>query len=124
MKWILFALSLLWVTAGGWVILYTHPSRQRLKTLVERMGRLPLGIAAIVVGVLVIVAARGSYNAGFIAALGLLALIKGALFVWNPRDIYARAMQWSFTAASDQTYRLAGVILLVLGTALFSWIVH
>ena len=124
MKWILFALSLLWVTAGGWVILYTHASRQRLKALVDRLGRLPLGVVAVLVGVLVIVAARGSYNAGFIVALGLLALAKGLLFLWNPKDIYARVMQWSFTAASDQTYRLAGIVLLVLGTALISWIVH
>jgi len=124
MKWILFGLSLLWVTAGSWVILYTSPSRKRLKAMLDRLGRVALGVAAAALGVLIMIAARGSYNAGFIAFLGFLALIKGVLFLWNPKGIYEKTMQWSFTAASDQSYRLAGIIMLVLGTALFSWIVH
>lgn len=124
MKWILFGLSLFWITAGSWVILYTNQSRDGFKAMVDRLGRIPLGAGVAVLGVLVILAARGSYNAGFIVFLGLLALVKGALIVWNPRGLYEKTVQWGLAAASDQSYRLAGIVMLVLGTALLSWIVH
>lgn len=121
MEWIVWLISLIWIAYGSLAILYTAQTRETAGKLVNRMGRVPLAATAAVIGVLLIVASRGSLQAGFIVALGLLALAKGIVFLWNPNGIYEKAVQWSLEQASDQTYRFMGIITLILGTALLSW---
>ncbi len=121
MEWIIWLISLIWIVWGGLAILYTAQTRETAGKLMTRAGRVPLGAIAAIVGVLLIVASRGSLQAAFIVALGLLALVKGALFLWNPRGIYESTVQWYLVAASDQTCRFMGIIALILGTALLSW---
>ncbi len=121
MEWIIWLISLVWIVCGSLAILYTSQMRDAAGKLMARAGRVPLGAAAALIGVLLIVASRGSLQAGFIAALGLLALVKGIVFLWNPKAIYEKTVQWSLAEASDQTYRFMGIVILILGTALFSW---
>ncbi len=121
MEWIIWLISLVWIVCGCLAILYTAQTRETTGKLMTRLGRVPLGTAAAIIGVLLIVASRGSLQAGFILVLGLLALVKGAVFLWNPRGIYTRIVQWYLGEASDQTCRFMGIITLILGTALLSW---
>lgn len=121
MEWIIRLISIVWIAFGSLAILYTAQTRETAGKLMQRLGRIPSGAAAAVIGVLLIVAARGSQQGGFITALGLLALAKGIVFLWNPKGIYEKAVQWSLVDASDQTYRFMGIITLILGTALLSW---
>lgn len=90
--------------------------------VIEQVGRVPMAVTAAVVGVLLLLSARGSQNSTVIIILGLLAIAKGALFFWNPNRIFESTRQWWLEKAADQTYRLAGMIVLVLGTALISWV--
>ncbi len=121
MDWFIWLISVFWIAFGSLAILYTAPTRETSAKMVERLGRVPLGGVAVAFGVLLMVASRGSVQAGFILFLGLLGLIKGGLFLWNPGDIYEKSVQWSLVAASDQTYRFMGIVSLILGTALISW---
>jgi hypothetical protein len=121
MEWIIWLVSLTWIAFGCLAILYTAQTREKAGQLMARMGRVPLSITAAVIGAVLMIASRGSLQAGFIFSIGLLALAKGALFLWNPTGIYEKSVQWSLVAASDQTYRFMGIITLILGTALFSW---
>ncbi len=121
MEWIIWLISLVWIASGCLAILHTAPTRETTGKLLSRAGRIPLGATAAIIGVVLMMAARGSLQAGFIVALGLLALIKGIVFLWNPRGVYERTTQWYLVEASDQTCRFLGIIALILGTALLSW---
>jgi hypothetical protein len=121
MEWIIWLISLVWIAFGSLAILYTEQTRAVYGESVQRIGRIPLGGVAAVVGVLLILAARSTTQTGVIAALGVLALVKGVLIIWNPKGVYEQSVQWFLGEASDQTYRFMGIVALILGTALFSW---
>ncbi len=121
MEWVIWLISLIWIVWGSFAILYTAQTRQAAERLMAQAGRIPLGAVAAVVGILLIVASRSSLQAGFIFALGLLALVKGAVFLWNPKAVYDRLIKWYLDETSDQTLRFFGIVALILGTALFSW---
>jgi uncharacterized protein YjeT (DUF2065 family) len=40
----------------------------------------------------------------------------------NPRNSFEKIREWYLHTASDQTYRLFGIIMLIIGMAVFSWI--
>jgi uncharacterized protein YjeT (DUF2065 family) len=121
MKWFIYLFSMVWIAAGGFLILYTDQCRDIMGKAFARMGRVPMAVTAAVIGLLLVLSAGGSANAGVILVIGLLAIGKGVAFFWNPNQIYEKTLGWWLTAAADQTYRLAGIIVVVLGTALISW---
>ncbi|MGD9098421.1 MAG: hypothetical protein PVF97_10065 [Desulfobacterales bacterium] len=121
MEWVIWLISLIWIAWGSLAILYTAQTRETAGKIMAQAGRVPLGAVAAVVGILLIVASRSSLQTGFIATLGFLALVKGVVFLWNPKGIYRRLTQWYLEETSDQTLRFFGIIALILGTALFSW---
>ena len=121
MEWVIWLISLIWIAWGSLAILYTAQTRETAGKIMAQAGRVPLGAVAAVVGILLIVASRSSLQTGFIATLGFLALVKGVVFLWNPKGIYRRLTRWYLEATSDQTLRFFGIIALILRTALFSW---
>ncbi|MCP4687534.1 MAG: hypothetical protein GY859_05750 [Desulfobacterales bacterium] len=121
MVWILYLISILWIVMGCFYILYTDKIREKVKGLLEGANRRVLGVAAGLAGLLLIFAAFHSHNTWFIAILGALGVAKGVLLFLNTGNIYEKTMHWLLESASDQTYRFLGIIMLILGTALFSW---
>ena len=121
MAWLLMAIGLLWVALGALLILYTAPTREALLGVLARWDRRPLAVFAGVLGVLLLATAAPARQTGVVAALGAVALAKGLLFFFNPRGAYERVVEWYGRAADDQAHRFIGILLLVLGTALFSW---
>ncbi len=121
MKWFIYLFSTVWVACGVFLILYTDQCRELIGKAFQRMGRVPMAVTAAAIGILLVIAARGSLHAGVIVLIGLLAVAKGAVFFWNPNRLYEKTLGWWLEEAADQTYRLAGIITLVLGTALLSW---
>ena len=122
MKWFLYLFSIAFLSAGSILILYTAEYRRWLQNLVtdtppKVLAALPAGI-----GLLLIIAAFGSRHPSVIIILGILALLKGALIFFNPSGVYDQIKDWIFDTASDQTLRLFGIIVIVLGTAMVSWI--
>lgn len=122
MKWFIVLFSVVWIAAGGFLILYTDRCRETLGHIFERMGRIPMAAAAALTGVLFLLSARSTVHAGAVTLLGILALAKGGLFFWNPHRLFDRLRRWWLEQATDQTYRLAGMVTLILGTALISWV--
>lgn len=121
MKWFIYLFSIVWIASGGFLILYTEQYRELMRKVFERMGRVPMAATAVIIGILLVLSARGSLNTGVIVLIGILAMAKGVVFFLNPNDIFEKARRWWLEDAADQTYRLAGIIALILGTALFSW---
>ena len=122
MKWFLYAFSLIWISFGTGLIIYTRESKSMIKRLVTDLDRRILSTLPAVLGVFLIIAASESRHSWFIRLIGILAVFKGGFIFWNPQDLYDKIVDWYLNALSDQTFRFFGIITLILGTVILSWI--
>jgi hypothetical protein len=121
MKWLLYVISVVWIGAGSSFILYTNQSRNFLKKMLAGTDKGLISVLPITIGTLLIV---GAYQTAFpwvVVLLGILAAGKGCIFLFNPGHLADKLTSWYLEQASDHTYRLAGIIAIILGTALLSW---
>ncbi len=72
-------------------------------------------------GILFLMSAPHSRSSLIIVVFGLLAIIKGVFFFFNPGNMFEKIRDWYLYTATEQTYRFFGIIMLLLGTAVFSW---
>ncbi len=121
MKYMVYLLGFAWVAAGAFAILYTDAYRTYVKRIANPKNRLWLALMAVVVGLLLILSASATTHAGLIAFIGVLGVVKGLLIYFNPADLMEKSITW-LQNLSDQGYRLIGIIALVLGTVVISWI--
>ncbi len=122
MKWFLYAFSLIWISFGAGLIIYTLESKSIIKRLVTDLDRRILSALPAVLGVFLIIAASESRHSWFIRLIGFLAVLKGGFIFWNPQNLYEKIVDWYLNALSDQTFRFFGIITLILGTVILSWI--
>ncbi len=122
MKWVLYLISFLWIGGGTCLVLYSQESRAFFRKTLRGVDSSLLSIIPITIGALLIVGAYQSTAFWFITVLGILAIGKGCLFIFNPQKRADRLLSWFLDTASEQTYRLAGIIAIILGTAVLSWI--
>ena len=121
MKIIVYLLGFLWIAAGAVAILYTDDYKAYLKALMARMDRMILAVIPAVFGLLLLLAAASTTHAWFIGLIGVLGIAKGVLIYFNPAGLFELSKNW-LEGLSDQGYRLVGIIALVLGTVVISWI--
>jgi uncharacterized protein YjeT (DUF2065 family) len=122
MKWFLYAFSLIWISFGAGLIIYTRESKNMIKRLVSGLDRRILSALPVVLGVFLIIAASESRHSWFIRLIGILAVFKGGFIFWNPQNLYDKIVDWYLNTLSDQTFRFFGIITLILGTVILSWI--
>ncbi len=122
MQWFLYFTGAVWIAAGAWFVLYTKESRDFTEKFLRTVNGMFVSFLALVFGILLIVSSFYSREPVFVFVLGILGAAKGCLFLANPRNIYFKARDWLLEKASDQTIRLFGIISLILGTAVLSWI--
>jgi uncharacterized protein YjeT (DUF2065 family) len=51
-----------------------------------------------------------------------MAVIEGMVFFFISKEMYDKFMDWYLISLSDQTYKLSGVLGIIFGTAILSWI--
>lgn len=122
MIWFLYGLALFWIAVGSLFILYTEESRRVLGNFMGKVSLRTLAFMPIVVGVLLIVSAHASGAFWFIFILGLLAVGKGVYFLLAPSAQAKSFIAWWLDSPQDRTYRLWGLIIVVLGMAILSWV--
>jgi uncharacterized protein YjeT (DUF2065 family) len=122
MKWLLYAISFLWITAGAWFIIYTTESRNVMKRLFDKTDRKILSVFPAIIGILLFISASWSLHSWFLRLLGIMAVIKGGIIFFNPKNLYDEMMNWYLNSLSDQTYRFFGIVMIIIGTAVLSWI--
>ena len=123
MKWILYTISILWVVFGACAVLYTAEIRNTVRNLFKSFNLKILAGIPLVAGLLLVFSATASHYPWFIRLVGLLAVAKGVFVILNPNGMVEKINQWYVNTASDQTYRLSGIVYIILGTAVFSWII-
>ncbi|MEW6380105.1 MAG: hypothetical protein AB1611_10940 [bacterium] len=132
MKWVLYTISFLWIILGTVQILYTEKSTAALRKLMAERNPKVLAVFPFLIGFLLCLAALLNYDhvggtsmwkpLWLVFSLGLLACIKGILFFFLPPQSTREVIQWWFYKASDRLIRLWGLILVVLGIVVISWI--
>lgn len=121
MQYIVYLLGFAWIAAGAMAILYPEDYKAYFNGLLTRLNRIWLAMIPAVFGLLLLIAASSTDHRGFISVIGVLAIAKGVLIYFNPGNIVQISQNWLNTL-SDQGYRLTGIIALVLGTVVISWI--
>jgi uncharacterized protein YjeT (DUF2065 family) len=122
MKWIMYAISLFCIAFGCWFILYTKETRHFVKSLFYKVDRKILAAFEAIMGILLLFSATASYHPWFIRLIGLLAVLEGGLIFLIPKNLYDELINWYVNSASDNTYRLFGIISIIFGTVFLSWI--
>jgi hypothetical protein len=122
MAWFLYIISVVCISFGSCSILYTSETRNTSKKLLSSMNRIALSTLPLAVGILMIVSASASAHPWLVRVLGFIGLIKGVLVIANPNGMFDKALHWCFESVSDQGYRLMGIVTVILGTAILSWI--
>lgn len=123
MKQFLYAISFLWIALGSCFVLYTTEGRKVIRSMLRGIDRRFLAALPAIFGILLIVAASQARNSWFIRLLGVIAVAKGGFIFANPKGFYDQITNWYLDTASDQTFRFFGIVSLILGTAVLSWIV-
>lgn len=121
MKYIIYLLGFLWIAAGAIAILHTDGYKAFINGLMTRMKRIYLALIPAVFGLLLLMAASSTSHGWFVGLIGILGIVKGALIYLNPFGLLDSSKNWLNTL-SGQGYRLVGIIALVLGTVVISWI--
>ncbi|WP_372682439.1 hypothetical protein [Desulfosarcina sp.] len=121
MKFVIYLLGFLWIAAGAIAILYTDDYKTYFTGVMTRLDRKILAIIPALFGLLLLLAASSTSHSGFIGTIGVLGIVKGVLIYFNPGGLFEISKSWMETL-SGQGYRLVGIIALVLGTVVISWI--
>ena len=122
MKWFLYVISFLWIAIGCCTILYTKETRNVVRNILNKIDRKVLSAFEAIIGILLFLSATASHHSWFIRLIGFLAVIEGGIIFLIPKNLYDELIDWYLNSASDQTYRLFGIISIILGTAVLSWI--
>jgi uncharacterized protein YjeT (DUF2065 family) len=123
MKWFLYTISILSIAAGCCTILYTVETNKITKSIVKGMNLKILSILQLIAGILFLLSATVCRYPWIIRFFGLMCLIEGVIAFTNPNKLYDRLLDWYFDSLSDQTHRVFGIIAIVFGTAIISWII-
>lgn len=118
----LYAISFLFIAIGCCTILYTNETRNFTKRLFNKIDRKFLSVFEVIMGILLLVSATASHHTWFIRLIGLMAIIEGGVIFLIPKNLYDELINWYVNSLSDQTYRFFGILSLILGTAMLSWI--
>lgn len=121
MKAIVYLLGFAWIAVGAYAVLYTDTCLVYFQRLLTRTNRIWLAMIPAVAGLLLLLGASSTTHSGIIVLIGVLGIVKGALIYFNPVNIFETAKGWMETL-SDQGCRLTGIVALVLGTVVISWI--
>ena len=122
MKWFLYLISFFWIAAGSCFILYTMQCRDLLKNLLSENYEKIISASIILIGILLIISAFQAQSFWFVIFLGIIAIAKGFFILFNPKNSFNHIKNWYLNSASNQTIRLFGIIIIVIGTAMITWI--
>ena len=120
---IVYLLAVWLIAVGSCLILYTQATVNAFKALCDKVPLRVVAVIQAVFGLLFLISASAVTYPWIFRIFGLLAIAKAALAFVNPKGIYTRMLDWYFAKVSDQAQRLFGIIGIILGTAILSWVI-
>ncbi len=122
MKWFLYIMSIYFIMAGVTLILYTDWLKNLLQTILEDFNFKWFFPLPFIIGALFIFSGDLLPYPWFATVIGLLVIGKGCYLLFLPGKKIEATIHWWTHKADDITYRFLGIIILMLGTTLFSWL--
>ena len=123
MKALLYLISILWIATGTFVVVFTQKYREVFKKVFPTQKPKLLSILPFAFGIVLIIGAFFNRDVfWFVFSLGLLAILKGIYLYLAPLEQSKALMDWWFFRARPETIRFMGLILFVIGIALFSYL--
>lgn len=104
------------------MILYTRETVDVLKKLFDSYELKYLSIIPAVVGFLFLISASAICYPWVFRIIALIAFGEAVLAFTDPKKIYSRVLGWYLGDISDQTHRLFGILGLIFGTVILTWI--
>jgi len=121
---LIYILSLTWVGMGTYLIIYTKSSRKSLEKIFFTGHTKILSALPFIFGIILIIGAFYHKEIFWILfILGLLGLLKGLYFFFGPPDQVKNLLDWWFHKAGEETIRLFGLILFIIGCILLSYLI-
>lgn len=122
MKVIAYLLGFGYIAICSCLILYTRATVDTLKGLARDYPIKYLSVFAAVVGLLFFLCASVTTYPWVLRLAGFVAFGEAVLAYTNPQELYTRMLDWYFEKISEQTHRLFGIIGIIFGTVILSWI--
>ncbi|MBC2713223.1 MAG: hypothetical protein HGJ94_20190 [Desulfosarcina sp.] len=122
MKVIVYLLGFSCIAMCSFLILYTRESVNALKKLFDSYELRYLSIIPAVTGLLFLVSASATGYPWVFRIIAVIAFAEAVLAIVNPNKIYSRMLDWYFGNLSDQTQRLFGIIGIIFGTVILTWL--
>jgi hypothetical protein len=123
MATVLYVISILWIVAGVFFVIYTDGTREFYKKLFLRDSVKWMAVIPFIFGVVLVLGAFYDERVFWLAIiLGILALAKGVYIFFAPSSQIKGLLEWLFNRAGGGTIRLFGLIIFILGCAMLSYL--
>lgn len=103
-------------------ILYTRETISTFKRFIDRCELRYLAAIPAIVGLLFLASANATIYPWVFRIIAVIAFAKAVLALANPNDIYNKMAKWYMDSLSDRTNRLLGIIGVIFGTVILTWI--
>ena len=108
---------------GTFLVLYTEATQEVLKKLFFTDHFRWVAALPLIFGILLVVGAFFHKEMFWlIFVLGVLGILEGLFLIIGPSGQIKELIDWWFHKASDRTIRLSGLISVILGTAILSYL--
>ena len=121
MVWFLYIVAFLFIVKGSFLVLHTEKALDLSEMVLEKGTYRIWGVAGAVFGVLLAIASFWSGVVWFLFILGLMFTGVGA-FVFLGEEERVQPLMRTWSSMSGTGLRMWGLILVVTGTAILSWI--
>jgi hypothetical protein len=122
MKVIAYLLGFGHIALCTWLILYTRESIAALKAMFRTYQLKYLAAIPAAYALLFLISASMINHPWLFRIVGLLAAAEAVVAFTNPRKIYSEMLNWYFGNVSNQIHRLFGIIGIIFGTVILTWI--
>ena len=121
MIWFLYIAAVLFIAKGSFLVLHTEKAVEYGEMILEKGSHRIWGMAAASFGILLAIASFWSGVVWFLLVLGLLIAGMGFFFFLGQEEKVQPFLR-TWASMSSTGLRLWGLILVVTGTAILSWI--
>jgi len=105
-----------------YLILYTKESVDAMKGMFNTYQLKYLSAIPAVYALLFLMSASATTHPWVFRIIGLLAAAEAVVAFTNPKKIYSQMLDWYLNSVSEQANRLFGMIGVVFGTVILTWI--
>jgi hypothetical protein len=121
MVWYLYIVAILFIAKGSFLVLHTEKALELSEMILEKGSYRVWGIAGAAFGIMLCVASFWSGVVWFLFLLGLMFAGIG-MFMFLGEEEKVRPLLTAWSSISSAGLRMWGLILVVTGTAILSWI--